>query len=226
MDDATITLKKRAISCYVSLSELKSYVQLNWTGFSKILKKYDKTCNRDLRPYYLAERVEKQYPFLATTRDTLNEKINGVEGVYARICTDEDISEAHKELKRHLREHVVWERNTVWRDMIGIERKAQSAALGFRSTLLGRQKETDALPEVSRDVCIRTPVGNVTLPRWCPGWLFSVNMATLVIAFAIFFSLLYIPLFESVEQSNCLAMLAFVSVLWATEVLPQRTQLM
>ena len=44
---------------------------------------------------------------------------------------------AKKELRLHLREHVVWERNTVWREMIGIERKAQAANLGIRRTLLG-----------------------------------------------------------------------------------------
>ena len=112
--DSRITLKKRTISCYVSLSELKSYVQLNWTGFSKALKKYDKTCNRDFRQHYLSERVEKQYPFLPETREALNEKIVSVEEIYARVCTDGDVVEAQKELKLHLREHVVWERNTVW----------------------------------------------------------------------------------------------------------------
>jgi hypothetical protein len=103
ISDNRITLKKRAISCYVSLSELRSYVQLNWTGFSKLLKKYDKTSNRDLRRHYLSERVEKAYPFLVETRENLNEKISGVEEMYARICTDGDIHEAQKELKLHLR---------------------------------------------------------------------------------------------------------------------------
>ena len=109
VSDSRITLKKRAISCYVSLSELKSYVQLNWTGFSKLLKKYDKTSNRNLRRHYLSERVEKEYPFLVSTREALNEKISNMEEMYARVCTDGDVVEAQKELKLHLREHVVWD---------------------------------------------------------------------------------------------------------------------
>jgi phosphate transporter len=222
VSDNRITLKKRAISCYVSLSELRSYVQLNWTGFSKILKKYDKTSNRSLRQHYLSERVEKAYPFLVETREHLREKISSVEEIYARICMDGDIHEAQKALKLHLREHVVWERNKVWRDMIGIERKAQAAALGIRAPLIGgRPRELGDSTEVeTKEIEIPTPVGRIRLPRWVPRWLFSASMVTLIIALAIFFVLLYAPTFKSVEQSNCLAMLVFVSFLWATEVPP------
>ena len=45
--DSGITLKKRAISIYVSLCELKSFIQLNQTGFKKAAKKYNKVCNRE-----------------------------------------------------------------------------------------------------------------------------------------------------------------------------------
>ena len=217
--DTRITLKKRAISSYVSLCELRSYVQLNWTGFSKALKKYDKTCNRELRQHYLSERVEKGYPFLPETREALNEKIANVEEIYARVCTEGDVHEAQKELKLHLREHVVWERNTVWREMIGIERKAQAAALGIRSTLLGGGKKTqDDADEETKEMALATPMGRVKLPRWCPRWLFSANMATLLLSLTIFLILLFTPTFKSVEQANCFAMLVFVSMLWATEV--------
>lgn len=221
VSDTRITLKKRTIACYVSLCELKSYVQLNWTGFSKLLKKYDKTCNRKLRQHYLSQRVEKEYPFLVETRDALNEKIANTEEIYARVCTDGDVPAAKKELKLHLREHVVWERNTVWRDMIGIERKAQAAALGIRKALLGGKREAQGTTdEESKELAISTPVGKIKLPRWCPTWLFSANMATLIISLAVFFTLLFTPTFKAVEQANCLAMLVFVSILWATEVIP------
>jgi len=221
VSDSRITLKKRAISCFVSLSELKSYVQLNWTGFSKLLKKYDKTNNRTLRRHYLAERVEKEYPFLVSTREALNEKISNMEELYARVCTDGDVVQAQKELKLHLREHVVWERNTVWRDMIGIERKAQAAALGIRAPLYGGRKPAhDVSDDETKQVEIPTPMGRIKLPRWCPSWLFSANMFTLIIALAVFFVLIFTPTFRAIEQSNCLALLVFVSILWATEVFP------
>jgi phosphate transporter len=221
VSDSRITLKKRVIACYVSLSELKSYVQLNWTGFSKALKKYDKTCNRGLRPRYLSERVEKAYSFQNETREALNEKIGALEELYARVCTEGDVITAQKDLKLHLREHVVWERNTVWREMIGIERRAQAAALGIRSALVGGRKSAEqTADEELKGFGIPTPVGRLKLPRWCPGWLFSSNMATLIVCLAVFLSLLLTPTFKSIEQGNCLAMLVFVSLLWATEVYP------
>lgn len=219
VSDSRITLKKRAISSYVSLCELRSYVQLNWTGFSKALKKYDKTCNRDLRQHYLSERVEKAYPFRHETREALNEKIGALEELFARVCTDGDVIAAQKDLKLHLREHVVWERNTVWREMIGIERRAQAAALGISSALVGGRKSADGqVDEETKGFEIPTPVGRVKLPRWCPSWLFSASMATLIVCLAVFLVLLLTPTFKSVEQANCLAMLVFVSLLWATEV--------
>lgn len=46
-----IMLKKRMINLYVQLCELKSYIQLNRTGFSKVLKKV----RQDYRPQATAE---------------------------------------------------------------------------------------------------------------------------------------------------------------------------
>jgi phosphate transporter len=43
---------------------------------------------------------------------------------------------------------------------------------------------------------------------------------TLIVALAMFAALIVVPTFTSVEQSNCFAMLIFVSFLWATEVSP------
>ena len=108
---------------------------------------------------------------------------------------------------------------TVWREMIGIERKAQAAALGIRSSLLGRQKTgTENSEDDTKEYEIPTPVGRIRLPRWCPTWLFGANMMTLMISLAVFAVLLFTPTFTSIEQSSCLAMLVFVSLLWATEV--------
>ena len=218
--DSGISLKKRAISIYVSLCELKSFIQLNYTGFKKAVKKYDKVCNRDIRREYMEKVVDPAYPFRDTTMTHLDANIAKVEKIYADVVTKGDISAARRELRLHLREHVVWERNTVWREMIGIERKAQAANLGIRRTLLGvdtdpakarLQGDDDNQSDVKE---LRTPIGRYQ----CPAWLFSSTMFTLVVIMAIFFILLYVPIMEKVEQQNCLAMLVFVSLLWATEV--------
>ncbi|KIV83404.1 hypothetical protein PV11_05435 [Exophiala sideris] len=219
--DSAITLKKRTIGLYVSLCELKSFIQLNQTGFKKASKKYDKVCNRDIRKDYMDKVVNPSYPFLATTITHVDEQILKTEKVYADIVTKGDVEVARKELRLHLREHVVWERNTVWREMIGIERKAQAANFGIKQTLLGGiQNPSEARLQGDKDQVetkeVRTPLGRFT----CPKWLFSSSFFALVAILAVFMVLLFVPIMKKPEQQNCLAMLIFVSLLWATEVIP------
>ena len=217
--DSGITLKKRTISLYVSLCELRSFIQLNRTGFSKALKKYDKTLDRNLKARYIEQNVTSAHPFKQNTMQHLDENIGNIEKSYAEVVTKGDISLAKRELRLHLREHVVWERNTVWREMIGIERKAQAANMGLRRTLLGGDHDPSKARLQGDDADVDTkevvtPVGRIT----CPTWLFSSTLFTLIGIFVVFIVLLMVPIMEKQEQQNCLAMLIFVSLLWATEV--------
>lgn len=219
--DSGISLKKRIINTYVSLCELKSFSQLNQTGFKKAAKKYDKVCDRDIRKDYMEKVVNPSYPFLETTINQLDTRIGQAEQVYADVVTKGDLSLARRELRLHLREHVVWERNTVWREMIGIERRAQAANLGIRQTLLGPSHDPSKTrlqgdQEEKNVTELRTPIGRYSLPRW----LFSSTFFALVSILAVFFILLFVPIMKKPEQQNCLAMLIFVSLLWATEVIP------
>lgn len=216
--DEGISLKKRTASVYVSLCELRSFIQLNKTGFSKVLKKYDKILDRKLKSTYLAKYVDTAQPFKQSTMDNLANQISRVEVAYSRICTKGDVAEAKRELRLHLREHVVWERNTVWREMIGIERKAQAANLGIGG-ILGRRRDArnvrlqgdDAELEIKE---VETPIGKYR----CPQWLVSSTFYIFIGILAIFFVLLFVPIMEKPEQQNCLALVVFVSLLWATEV--------
>ncbi|KAL4866890.1 hypothetical protein BDV12DRAFT_187090 [Aspergillus spectabilis] len=215
------SLKQRIVAVYVSLCGLKSYIQLNKTGFSKALKKYDKTIDRNLRRDYMSSTVSPAYPFIASTTDKVEGYIFKIESLFADLTTTGDLALAKRELRLHLREHVVWERNTVWREMIGIERKAQAANVGIRRTLLGgdtdpatARRQGDEQAVSSKE--LQTPLGVISAPTW----LWSANFGTLVIVLLVFTLLLAIPIMEKPEQQNCLAMLVFVSLLWATEVIP------
>ncbi|KAL2822858.1 SPX domain-containing protein [Aspergillus granulosus] len=219
--NSAASLKKRIVAVYVSLCGLKSYIQLNKTGFSKALKKYDKIMDRNLRREYMGSTVSIAYPFRGETLEKVDGRILQIETLYADLTTSSDLSLAKRELRLHLREHVVWERNTVWREMIGIERKAQAANVGIRQTLLGgdqdpatARRQGDEQVPPSKE--FRTPLGVIRTPSW----LWSLNFATLVIVLTVFVVLLELPIMEKPEQQNCLAMLVFVSLLWATEVIP------
>ena len=219
--DSGISLKKRIVSLYVSLCELKSFTQLNQTGFKKSTKKYDKVCNRDIRKDYMEKVVNPSYPFRESTMTTLDNHIKQTEQTYADVITKGDVSLARRELRLHLREHVVWERNTVWREMIGVERRAQAANFGIKQTLLGHAHHpSDARLQGDNDDTktkeVRTPVGRYRLPSW----LVSSTFFALIVILTIFLLLVFIPIMKKPEQQNCLAMLIFVSLLWATEVIP------
>ncbi|KAL7787100.1 hypothetical protein V8C37DRAFT_405068 [Trichoderma ceciliae] len=217
---SAIMLKKRIVALYVQLCELKSYVQLNKTGFSKVLKKFDKILDKELRSSYIGTHVDTAYPFKPDTKKLLDENIAKMEVAYADVVTAGDEELAKKDLRSHLREHVVWERNTVWRDLIGIERRAEAARFG--QTLLGQdsgvapkrlQGDDEAGPAETQ---IKTPIGRIVLPSW----LSNSSVLTLVISVVAFLLLLFIPILENPEQQNCLALLVFVSLLWATETIP------
>jgi phosphate transporter len=217
--NAGVSLKKRLIESYVSLCELRSFIELNRTGFSKALKKYDKTLFRNMRRDYLATVVHPAIPFTDLTMAAVDNHIEKVEGMYADVVTKGNRELASRELRLHLREHVVWERNTVWREMIEIERRAQAANVGIRRTLLGGDEDPATARRQGDKQEIRTqefatPLGRIHFPLW----LCSLSFGTLVFSLAVFGAMLSVPIMESVEQQNCLAMLVLVSILWATEV--------
>lgn len=217
--NAGVSLKKRLIEAYVSLCELRSFIELNKTGFSKALKKYDKTLFRSLRRDYLNSVVHPAMPFTEDTMAAVDSYISKVEGAYADIVTKGNRALGSRELRLHLREHVVWERNTVWREMIEIERRAQAANVGIRRTLLGGDEDPATArrqgdKQEMRTTEITTPLGKMHFPLW----LCSLSFGTLIFSISVFGALLSLQIMETPEQQNCLAMLVLVSILWATEV--------
>ena len=73
---------------------------------------------------------------------------------------------------------------------------------------------SSALAAIASQAARWPSLGRFSLPTW----LANTSMLTLLASLAIFFALLFVPLLEKPEQQNCLAMLVFVSILWATEV--------
>ena len=98
-------LVKQLVDIYVTLSELKSFVELNQTGFGKVLKKYEKVLGAKLREEYLA-KVDAHYPFLGTSKYKLDQMIEKLVVWYARITCDGKVQIATTELSSHLREHI------------------------------------------------------------------------------------------------------------------------
>ncbi|GAA6022391.1 hypothetical protein JCM10207_004751 [Rhodosporidiobolus poonsookiae] len=205
--DTRIMYKRRLAGLFTSLSELKQFVDLNYTGLSKVLKKYDKITNSSLRGPYMSTVVDRTFPFEPATQQRLQAGISSLIPLYADLATGGDTDLALKQLKAHLREHVVWERNTVWREMIGLERRGWTGRRG------GPNGTGTDLPLVQP---ASPPPGSAA--KKAP-WLNTQTVAGGV-ALLLFAFILSSQWFDRAEEQNCLALLAFVTIYWALEVVP------
>lgn len=159
--------------------------------------------------------VDTTFPFESTTQERLAAAIQALVPMYANLATNGDHDMALKQLNAHLREHVVWERNTVWREMIGLERRGWGAGAGSSS----KRGATDIPIVQSQDLKTKselvTPVGRFSLPSWL-----TSQVVIGAFALGVFVALLNVQWFDRVEEQNCLALLVFVTILWALEVVP------
>lgn len=190
------------------------------------MKKFDKVTECQLQKKYMSSVLLKSYPFRDETQTKLDEALQSVIPLYARVVTRGDTHEALRQLRIQLREHVIWERNTIWRDMIGLERKGWSGAgTGLnarRSSMVNGQgldkpivlqKELDDPDEEAQ--IVSTPLGRFRLPKWM-----TKEVVGGIIAVVAFISILMSDFGDRVEERNCLAILVFASIFWALEVSP------
>ncbi|KAF8575970.1 hypothetical protein K439DRAFT_1664820 [Ramaria rubella] len=207
--DTRALFKRRIMNLYLSHTSLRSYVELNRSGFRKILKKYDKVTYSELSDHYLENMVERAYPFLLETRNKLKEAIRSLVDLYAKCVTKGDVPTALRQLRVHQREQVAWERDTVWRQMISNERRSD---IDDQVSSLGEQ-DSDNLPSggKSSNFVISTRFGTLR---------FKKKKIFLPIAVAVFIAILNARVVAGVEANNCFAILAFATLLWATEAIP------
>lgn len=207
-ENTLTALRLRTTNLYVSLSELRSFLQLNRTGFSKALKKFDKTLNTSLRDQYLSEVIPKTYIFGPGTEAHLASRIDEVVNVYASITTQGDAANAVEQLQAYLRESVVFDRNTVWRDQMELSRMAHTAP-PVKNVVLQGQGETDEKAQYVKVFGCNIPSNILT----------SDAMKIIIISI-IFFGILSFPILESEPQNRCLAVVITASLLWAFEAMP------
>ncbi|KAJ3410301.1 low-affinity phosphate transporter [Chytridiales sp. JEL 0842] len=197
--------KKQITGLFVALSELDDYRELNHTGFSKILKKFEKVTGFKLKSSYM-HQVNSSYPFTPEAAGLLKSEVDCVINLYARVITDNNLAQAATELKSSLREHIVWERNTIWRDMVSQERRTGSLGVR-RKDIVGEQ-----VPST-----LTFNVFGLEIPMHP---LINEKLAYFIVFTCLFAVLVNFPILETPEQQNCLAILIYASLLWAFEVLP------
>ncbi|KAF7327088.1 SPX domain-containing protein [Mycena kentingensis (nom. inval.)] len=208
--DTRLLFKRRITTLFISVSSLRSYVEVNHSGFRKILKKYDKVTYRELKDRYLHEVVEHAHPFTPAARSALTGLINRLIDLYAKCVTRSDRGLAKQQLRLHQRENIAWERDTVWRQMIGRERRGQGSRIVGAGAVIVEEEETETQSKPGFVVTLgpRTRV-RVTNKK-----------IALLAAIALFVALLNVQTVEGEEANRCYAILMFCTVLWATEAIP------
>ncbi|EPB89206.1 hypothetical protein HMPREF1544_03946 [Mucor circinelloides 1006PhL] len=192
-------LRSQLILLYISLSELESYVELNRTAFEKILKKYDKVLEGNLKEQYLNKMVMDSRPFMPETMNVLKEQLARIETIFANAFCGGNRTIALRQMKSHLRDQVTFERNTVWKDMVRQERKVNDTKL--------------VVPKVTKSYKI-------------PFTRFKIESGLLrqlicfAIAIAAFIILLCVDCFGDRQENYCFALLIFSAIMWATEAIP------
>ncbi|KAI8084955.1 Sodium:sulfate symporter transmembrane region-domain-containing protein [Halteromyces radiatus] len=188
--------RARCATTFISLTELKGYVDINRKGFDKILKKWDKVTGSNLRTTYNEKMITSADPFLPHQMTELEKAIFLVRDMYAAIFTQGDPHAATSELKLHMRDHIQFERTTVWKDLVGKERMTMDAHAAD-------VKEGYQLPF------------GLFLTKHALRC--SVFLMCAVIPYGAFMS---IDVFNDVPASKCLGLLLCAAIMWAFECLP------
>lgn len=202
-----VAFRKRLIEHYKELGETVNYAMLNRTGFDKILKKHDKYTRRSSRASLMATLM-RETSFMDTEEIEILQQ--QTEKTYADVFKEGNMRTGKEELQEGLRDLIVWDRNTIWRDVLRSERRVSA----FRSLKGGGQVD---IGKAASEV--------VWLPRALP-----VTAAFLAFIVILMFPRIVhnMPVDGGIVYSaatlsaahRCLAITAGVVILWAFEGIP------
>ncbi|KAI7899605.1 SPX domain-containing protein [Cokeromyces recurvatus] len=187
----------RCAATYIALTELKSYANINRTAFDKILKKWDKVTGYNLRESYLTKIVNNVEAFSEDNSAQFEQRLEHILSMYAAIFTVGNKHNAEVELKMHMRDHIQFERTTVWKDLVGKERQTLDA----HATVPQRR----VLIPIIHIFINRQTISNII------GFLISITS---------YIVLMCIDTMGHYEASKCLALLIFAALMWASECIP------
>ena len=157
-----------------------------------------------LKDHYLHDVVEQAAPFTAPAKDRLNRAIERLIDIYARCVTRWDYNAARRQLKMNQREHIAWERDTVWRQMIGQARRGEDLGTRALGGTLVLEPEKGLLD-------VETPAGRFRL---------TTKQLCFAISLVVFVILLNVNTVDSETANRCFAVLIFATLLWASEAIP------
>lgn len=210
---------------FIDLCQLKSFIEINRIGFTKITKKFDKVLHMTMRTDLIDsnEFFQDIYTFQDSTLEILNQKIESLIQFFALVTNQSDnLEECSKELRSLLHDHIVWERSKTWKVMLGLASKDDAIEIGRDLT------EEDSKKMEKMDVPMYTKhfnhkfkwkfiaIDKISIPR------FFFTRKALKLAFIITFTgiLLGVKTFNDRVEGRCMALVECVAFLWASEAIP------
>lgn len=187
----------RCAATFIALTELKAYASTNRTAFDKILKKWDKVTNANLRQVYFQKIVSSSDAFTPENFQRIDTALDQVLSMYAAIFTMGKKHNAEVELKMHMRDHIQFERTTVWKDLVGKERQQLDAHAS-------QTQKGITIPKINVFVSRKT----------------MFNMFGFMVSIIIYIVLMCVDTMGQYEASKCLALLVFAALMWAFECIP------
>jgi phosphate transporter len=181
----------QAKEAYLALHDLHEYLYMNHTGFGKLAKSLDKHAGRHQSAELMA-KVDAALPM--ETLVTLETMMQEIERAYARICCDGNLDEATVYLRHLLHERIIYERASIWQELVAAERKAHEVTVVSSAP-------TAAAPAKKSKLNV-------------------MQLVNLAVCLAVFLVLLFVPILQDRVMQNSLALMVTASALWCTEVLP------
>ncbi|KAF4718846.1 hypothetical protein FOZ62_026398 [Perkinsus olseni] len=222
--------RKSCAEVYLELNELCNFVWLNSEGARKLVKKFDKFHGSSHCQDFIAD-CDALCEMNRIIEAEVRPMITSIQRSYASSFCGGDETAAAEELSQALSEMLVWDRGTVWHDLIKLER--QRCRLGIAPAVGGQrrtslQQSNSLSPEDGkrRSSLVSPLYASVELKipeRGC--WQFVkdywVTVVIYTIVFAVFLSilLLKIPGLPS-PAARCLALLWLASAFWSLGTVP------
>lgn len=218
----TSLLKQAVANLYVDLCQLKSFIELNRIGFSKITKKFDKVMRMNMREDLIqsGKFYQDTYAFQPQTFKVLNEKIAKTIEYYAIIKGQpSNVDGCKHELKSYLHDHIVWERSNIWKDMLGLlshEHDSDDIHVSVETDRSKLQIEW-YVHHLQRPLNFRFfRITKLMIPKLFFTWK-AFKIAFIITVTGV---LLGVKTFNDEAQHRCMALVECVAFLWASEAIP------
>jgi phosphate transporter len=111
---------------FLEMHDLLDFLQVNRTGFCKIIKKHDRYSRIPTKRSLQAE-VDMALPL--NDSDKIHSAMSSMEELYAILECDGRLHEARSQLRNILRERLIMARSTVWQDKVAMERKVSAISV-------------------------------------------------------------------------------------------------